>query len=167
MEQLGIDYKLMLAQIVNFAIVFFLVRKFVATPFLGFLKKEKSNQEEKDKTESLVKQQKEELVQEENKLKGRWKQEAKVLLKQAEEEAEKKRVMLVKEAQAEAEEIRNKARRQIEEERKSAEKEMRGKVIDLALTMVDKGLNDYLDSQAQKEVTQYIIKNFTPKRIRG
>ncbi len=43
LNSLGIDWKLLLAQAVNFAILFFILRQFVYKPILGVLKKRKED----------------------------------------------------------------------------------------------------------------------------
>ena len=49
MENLGIDGKLLLAQIINFVLFFILVKQFVVKPFTNFLNQERKNEEDKDK----------------------------------------------------------------------------------------------------------------------
>lgn len=166
MENLGLDFKLILAQIINFALVFYIIKKFIATPFLAFLKKEKGAQEEKEKIGSVVQQKMEELDKEESKLKEKWKEEARVMLKKAQEEAEKEKAEIVRKGQSEVAELKAKAKRQIEEEKKTAEKEIRRKIVDLSIAIADRALKDYLDVKAAKEATQYIIKNFAHNKIR-
>lgn len=43
LHSLGIDWKLILAQVVNFAILFFILRKFVYKPILGILRKRRED----------------------------------------------------------------------------------------------------------------------------
>ena len=42
MENLGIDIKLLIAQMINFGLFFFIIKKFVTKPFLNFVEDEKS-----------------------------------------------------------------------------------------------------------------------------
>jgi F0F1-type ATP synthase membrane subunit b/b' len=42
MENLGIDGKLLSAQLINFILFFIIYKKYIAKPFMAFLKKEKS-----------------------------------------------------------------------------------------------------------------------------
>ena len=45
MENLGIDIKLLIAQLINFGIFFFIIAKFVAKPFTKFLNEERNKDE--------------------------------------------------------------------------------------------------------------------------
>jgi len=45
MENLGIDIKLIVAQIVSFAIFYFIFRRFISIPLLKFLQKQKDNED--------------------------------------------------------------------------------------------------------------------------
>ena len=46
MENLGIDVKLLIAQVVNFALFLFIFHRFISKPFLRFLDSEKKKDEE-------------------------------------------------------------------------------------------------------------------------
>ena len=46
MENLGINVKLIIAQIINFALFFLIYKKFIAKPFVNFINGEKKKEEE-------------------------------------------------------------------------------------------------------------------------
>lgn len=163
MENLGLDFKLILAQIINFTLVFLIIKKFIATPFLKFIKKEKKVQEEKEKIELLVQQKKEELEKEEIKLREKWRKEAQTVINQAKKDGEKKKTEIIEQAKKEAGEQKKRAKKQMEEERTKMEKEIKKKIVDLGVDIVEKALSDYLKQEAQKEATHYIIKKFAHK----
>jgi F-type H+-transporting ATPase subunit b len=161
MEKLGLDHKLLLAQIINFALVFFLIKKYLAPFFLETVQKEKRIEKEKEEAELLFKEQKDKLIKEENKKRQEWERQAERVLKEAEERGEKQRLEIIKKAKIEAEELKEKAKRQIAVEQKTAEKAIKRKIVELGTSIVNKGLKDYLDEEGQKRITQYIIKNYS------
>lgn len=166
MENLGLDFKLILAQIINFTIVFFIIKKNITSTFLGFLQSEKESEAEKERMQLAIKQKMEELGEEERKLREKLENEAQIILDQAREKAEKAGLKIIKQAEGKVEELKIKARRQIEEEKKMAEREARKKIAELSITIVNKALKDYLTNHLQEEATQYIIKNFAYKKLK-
>jgi len=52
-----------------------------------------------------------------------------------------------------------KQKKQIEVERKNLEKEANKKIIELSNMILEKGLADFLDEKAQKEINKNILKN--------
>ena len=79
MENLGIDGKLLLAQMINFVLFFFLVKKFIVKPFTTFLNQERTNEEEKNKLLEKLKKSEEAGIEAEKKMKEKMKKEFDVL----------------------------------------------------------------------------------------
>ncbi|MEM4736619.1 MAG: hypothetical protein QXD41_01990 [Nitrososphaeria archaeon] len=161
MEKLGLDYKLLIGQIINFALVFFLLKKFLAPTLLNFIKKEKQIEKEKEETELLVKEQRDRLVKEEAIKREQWKKQASEILKKAREEGEKQRSEIIKQAKIEAEQIKKKAREQAQEEEKEAERAIKKRIIEMSISIVEEGLKKFLDEEGRKRATEYIIKNYS------
>ena len=65
MDKLGIDVKLLIAQLVNFGLFFFIFQKFIAKPFLGLIKSEEKKEKAKHAFEVEMSEQKEQAEQEE------------------------------------------------------------------------------------------------------
>jgi F0F1-type ATP synthase membrane subunit b/b' len=68
MENLGIDLKLIVAQLVNFGIFFFVFQKFISKPFLAHLKKKQEEESIRENFASKLKSREEELAAEDAKL---------------------------------------------------------------------------------------------------
>lgn len=158
MENLGIDIKLIVAQMVSFGVFYFVFMKFISQPLFKFLKKQKEQEELRVKLA-------EELEQRNAKLEEKDKamdKERKVALNKA-IAASKKDAQIVKneiitEAKNEAQRIIDTAKAQIESERETMQKNMRKQVAQICVMIVEKALRDYLTPQARKDITKHIIE---------
>lgn len=160
MENLGIDGKLLLAQIINFVLFFILVKKFVVKPFSVFLNQERKNEEEKNKLLDKLKKSEEAGIEEEKKMKEKMKKEFDALFVQAKKEAQSLRADLIKQAEADAQEIRDKSKKLLEEEKSALYREVKDTIIKTSLMVVEKALKESLDEPSRKQVTNFIIKNY-------
>lgn len=163
MENLGIDGKLLLAQIINFVLFFILVKKFVVKPFIAFLNQERNKDEEKNKLLEKLKKSDEAAIEETKKMKEKMKKEFEVLFVQAKKEAQSLRADLIKQAEADAQEIRNKNKKLLEEEKNTLYREVKDKIIKTSLIIVEKALKESLDESSRKQVTDFIVKNYQGK----
>ncbi|MBI5122758.1 ATP synthase F0 subunit B [Candidatus Roizmanbacteria bacterium] len=163
MENLGIDGKLLLAQIINFVLFFILVKKFVVKPFTSFLNQERKNEEEKIKLLDKLKKSEEAGIEAEKKMREKMKKEFDVLFVQAKKEAQSLRADLIKQAEADAQEIRDKSKKLLEEEKNLLYREVKDKIIKTSLMIVENTLKDALDETSRKKVTGAIIKNYQSK----
>jgi F-type H+-transporting ATPase subunit b len=163
MENLGIDGKLLLAQIINFVLFFILVKKFLLKPFTAFLNQERKNEEEKNKLLDRLKKSEEASQEAEKKAKEKIKKEFDLLFIQAKKDAQNIRADLIKQAEADAQEIREKSKKLLEEEKNSLYREVKDKIIKTSLMIVDNALKESLDEPARKQVTNFIIKNYRGK----
>ncbi|MCL4364381.1 hypothetical protein M1328_04030 [Patescibacteria group bacterium] len=163
MESLGIDVKLLIAQLINFALFFFIFKKFIAKPFSKFLNIEVEKEKEKEKILTDLKQKEEKMLNEEKKARNRAKQQFDEAIKSAKEEAAKVRENLLIEAKTESEEVVARGRKQIEEEKEKMEKDVKKNIGDLSIAIVSKALDEFLDTDAKKNVTKVILKSYAKK----
>ncbi|EKE13790.1 MAG: hypothetical protein ACD_12C00815G0002 [uncultured bacterium] len=160
MENLGIDGKLLLAQMINFVLFFILVKQFMVKPFTSFLNQERKNEEEKSRMLEKLKKSDEASLDAERKMKEKMKKEFDVLFVEAKKEAAVMRVDLIKQAEADAQDIKNKNKKMLEEEKNLLYREVKDKIIKTSLMIVESTLKDSLDESARKKVTGAIIKNY-------
>jgi len=163
MENLGIDAKLLVAQIVNFVLFFIIIKKYVVKPFLVFLENEQEKDAEKTRTLDKLKLSEERLVEEESKMKTKMKKEMEEMLAQTKKEAQLLKADLVKQAESDAEEIRKKAKKQMEEEKENLYREIKDKIAKTSMFLVETALKESLDDVTKKRITNYILKKFEGK----
>ncbi len=165
MENLGIDGKLLMAQIVNFLLFFILIKKFVLKPFNAFLAQEKKQDKEKEDALEKIKKTEEQMAEQDKKLKEKAKKEIGVLFEQAKKDARDLRADLLKQAELDAQEVRNRTKKLMGEEREALYKDVREKIADLSMHLVTEGLKDSLDAETKKKVTARILKNLTSGNV--
>ncbi len=157
MENLGIDVKILISQLINFGIFFLIFKKFVATPFIAIMQDEKKKKEEGETMAKEVESKRSALAKEEETAREDVKQKTLISLSAAKESAEKERLLLLKKAQTEAEEIVKKGRQKMEEERLAMEKEYKQKMAKESVETVENALKDFLSDDMQKKVNEHIL----------
>lgn len=164
MENLGIDYKMLIAQVVNFTILFFLFRKFIAKPFINFLQEEKKKEESKERILGELENKHERMLEEEKAWRKKIKQEHEKLFAQAKQTAEKTREELLRNAKQEAGELLEKAKKQLEAERDSFYKESKNYIATISISIIQKALKRYLTEDVQKKLTDQVLTDLNKDR---
>lgn len=159
MENLGIDLKLMTAQLVNFAIFFFVFKKFIAEPFMKYLKKAKEEEETRATFAAEIEKRQEKLEEEDKKMNRERKKTLDAALAEGKKEAEAVRKELIEDAKKEAADIVAKGHAQVEDERRELYKNLRKQIAQVSTLVVEKALNEYLTEDAKRSITQNIVKH--------
>lgn len=144
MEQLGIDLRQIVAQLINFILFFLIFKKFIATPFINFLNEGRRKEKETEDILLKLKLDEENLSQKQIKMQAEMKKEIERVLQEAKKEAE---------------EIKSRAKKQLEEEREKLNQAAKEKMIDLSVAIVNKAFKDFLDDETKKKITRYILNN--------
>ncbi len=165
MENLGIDFKLLIAQAFNFALFFWIYKKYISKPFMSFLKQEKEKEKEKADLAKSLDEQKQALDKEEKQLKEKMRKETVMVINQAKKEAEKVRAEIIAQAKKEADDFKKRSKKQMDEERNIMDKEIREKISSFSVMIVEKALKESLTDEARKDITQYILKNLDYKDL--
>lgn len=161
MENLGIDPKLLIAQLINFGLFFFIFKKFVAGPFLKFVNLEKIKDQDRQKNIEEIRKKEEDLTLQLKKAKDQAKAELLKAIEEAKEQAQKVKKDLVAQAEKEASEIMEKSKKHMAEERDEVQKEAKERVADLSMFIIQKSLKEFFTEDMQKSITQHILKNLS------
>lgn len=159
MEALGIEPIYLLAQIVNFAIIFFLLRKFLYKPVLNMLDKRKAEVAESVDRAYRMEKEEEKLKEKQEKLLVDARKEAKSIVEEAKKQLEKQKKELAAKAHDQASEIIAKARQQAEQLIKENESIMRKQAVELASAMVVKLVPQVLSSDDHRKLIATHLKN--------
>ncbi|MBP9802175.1 F0F1 ATP synthase subunit B [Patescibacteria group bacterium] len=154
LELFGVNWKLMLAQIVNFAIVFFVLWRFAIKPLLKTM--ESRNQEISAGLDN-AKQAEERLLAVEKEVKAQLnvaKKEAMLILDKANSQAEENRKLTLNKAKSEVEVVVAKAKEQIAQEKEKMFVEAKKEFSQMLVLALDKVLSKNLS----KEIDQKYIK---------
>src|SRR3989344_4531891 len=80
MEGLGIDLKLLIAQIINFGLFFYVFKRFLAKPFVSFIDEEKQKEAERETSLQKAKKLEDELLKKEQQAQEKARKVAKLSL---------------------------------------------------------------------------------------
>ncbi|OGK57273.1 ATP synthase F0 subunit B [Candidatus Roizmanbacteria bacterium RIFCSPLOWO2_02_FULL_38_10] len=158
MEALGIDIKLIIAQVVNFFLFLILFKKFMAKPFYNYLDKLQRNNEDKEKILIEVQKMEEKAKKERAELVKIAREESNKIISDAKKTAVYQHEEIIKKAQEEASDIKKKAEKKLDEDKKTLYLEVREKLIDTSTLIVKQALHGYLDETKQKELMKKLLQ---------
>lgn len=157
MEKLGVRPDLLITQILNFAILLFLMQRFLYKPMLNMLQERRERIRESLAEAERVREEAERQRQEYERELARQRQESQERIQRAMQASEEAREQIIAEARREAEAIKARAREEIEYERRQALEALRLQVADLAILAARKVLDGALDEKAQRQLIQEFI----------
>jgi F-type H+-transporting ATPase subunit b len=153
-----IDYKLLIAQIINFVIVFLVLYFFALKPLFKVMKErsekiEKGLEDAKKINEKLA-----DIEAEQKKVIAEARKEASAILAKTAEQAEEKKKAMVAKAKEEIGQIINKEKEQMRSEKAQTLKEIKKETMDLVIATVEKILDERMDGKKDKELIEKILK---------
>lgn len=158
MEALGIDYKLLIAQVINFVLFFLIFKKFLAKPLLDYLAKQKNQEKEKELILGNLKTSEEKIKKEEQEVLKNIKNQSDLLLAEAKKEAIKIKEELLKQAYEDIKYLKIKEQKQLIEERNLMYQDMKIQIIKTSELIVRKILKEFIDEKNQGEITKNILQ---------
>jgi len=157
-EKLGLDYKLIIAQIVNFVLLLVILQRLAYKPVLKMLK------DRTEKIEKSLKQAKkieEELKNtEETKLSEikKAKEEAQEIIKGAYETSEKRSQESIERTKTKTQEIVEKAKQEIRAEKENSVQEAKKEITDISIQIAGKIIGENIDKNKQKDLVDDVLK---------
>lgn len=159
LELFGIDWKLMVAQLINFAIVVLVLWKFAVKPLTETMDKRNKEIEQglfdaekaKEKLEKVEEEVKEQLQE--------TKKEAAAILEKARQQAEENKQVSVEKTKEEVEALIKKAKAQISSEKDSMVSEVKTEVSKLVVTALEKILSEGLSKDIDKKYIDKVLKD--------
>jgi len=151
-EKLGLDYKLIIAQAVNFVLLLIILQRLAYKPVLKMLK------DRSDKIEKSLKQAKrieEELKNtEETKLAEikKAKKEANKIIKEARETSEQKTQEVLEKTKVKTQEIVEKAKLEIKAEKEKSIKETKKEIAEISILIAKKIIGSDIDKDKQRKL---------------
>lgn len=158
MEQLGIDWKLLGAQILNFIILLYLLKRFVFGHLFATLHARRKKIEEGVHKTEEASQKLQQLQESERKAKERQEREAKELLRRAREEARQKEEQVLQAAQEEKKRREEKAQKELQEELARRKAEFDAALADYAFAITEKFLGEKTGSQKDRKMITDLLK---------
>jgi F-type H+-transporting ATPase subunit b len=149
---LGINWKLFLAQLVNFGIVLFIFWKWVVKPLGTTLENRQKKIESGLKNAAYMEEEKEKFEQWKTGEMKKVRLEAENVIKVTTDTAEKTKTEIVSLAQSQAEKIIEQAKSSIELEKAQMLKDVKASVAELVVSASEKILKSKLDSKKDHEL---------------
>jgi F-type H+-transporting ATPase subunit b len=158
MDKLGIETKLILAQLVNFTIIMIVLNKLLYKPILSMLEKRKKKIQEGLALTEQMKVEEEKMEVKKNKMIAETKKEATVLIEEAKGHAKNEATQILEAAHKEADEIIEKGKVQAAEQKLLMKKEVQQEAIVLATGMAKRLLSSVMTQEVQHTVLKKHIK---------
>ncbi len=165
MERLGVSPELLITQIVNFAILLFLLYRFLYNPVLNMLSERRERIREGLAEAERVRAEAEEQRKQYEQELARQRRESQERIQRAMQASEEAREEIIAEARREAEQIKARAREEIEYERRQALEQLRTQVADLAILAAKKVLDGAIDENVQRQLVQSFIDEQLEKEL--
>jgi len=158
---LGLNWKLFLAQIVNFAVILLILWKWVFRPLAGALESRRKKIEDSIAKAELIEKQMAEAdkTREQNLREARA--EAEKIIQNTALEAEKARQIALAAAKGEAERVLARAKETIEAEKILMLKEVKDEIAGLVVLATEKILLEKLDEKKDKQLINTVLKDLS------
>jgi len=161
LSSLGVHWMSLLAQAVNFAILAFVLYKWVIKPALISLDARVKKQEEVEQSATNISAQLHEIAESKNAIIAEARTESKKLIAETEKSAKELGNKLKAEAEAEAHKILTEAKKKIEEEREILYKDIKKDIATLVAIGIEKTVGKYIDSSVQTKITEDAVKEIS------
>lgn len=161
LKNFGVDPILLAAQIVNFLIIFYLLKRFAYKPILQILQKRRDLIEEgvtnAQKSEASLQH----ALEKEKELLKKAQATSTEILADAQKQAQENIATAEEEAKKRVAKMLEDAKKEIEEQTDLAEKQLSKHTASLAVALLEKSLHGLVDKRAEKEVLGKVAKKLT------
>lgn len=158
LETLGIDYRLLIAQIINFGILLFLLTRFAYRPIMGALDARKERIAKSLADASKAEERSKSLAAEHEQMLQKTGAEVNQMLAEARERAEAIRQQIVSQASGEAEEIIAKAKHEADRLHDQTITEARAHLAGLVVDATERVIRTKLSSKDDKALVEEALK---------
>jgi F-type H+-transporting ATPase subunit b len=154
----GIDWKLLVAQLINFFVLFFVLKRYAYGPIVKMLDERKDKIEKGIKDSEAATKKLSEMEQKEKETLDAAREEAQKIMKIAEETGKSIQASIVTTAHQEADKMIADAKKKIEGEKEKLMHEVKAEISGLVVMATEKILNEKIDSNKDKELIEKAIK---------
>jgi F-type H+-transporting ATPase subunit b len=158
LAKLGVDGKLLLAQAVNFAVLFFVLRRFAYQPMLDFLEKRANRIEQGLKDAEAAQIKLGEMEAKEKTVLAEARTEAKSIIASAEASAKQRATEHVAETEVQVKRLLADAEVKISEEKDKAMAGAKEEIGELVMLSVEKILREKIDATKDKELLEKMVR---------
>ena len=157
-HNLGIEWKVLLAQIVNFAVLLFILKKFAYKPILKVLNDRQKRIEEAINRSKSVDKRMAEIETLKEKVLDEARRESEAIIKKAEEAALRVKESVLKEAHSVSEKLLVDTGKKIQAEREKIFREAKSEIADLVYAAVEKSIGDLAGENLKMKMVEDAMK---------
>jgi F-type H+-transporting ATPase subunit b len=150
--KLGIDPTLLIAQVINFLVLFFILKKLIYKPLLNLFDKRKKMIEKNVEDTKKIEERLEKLEEERKTILSDASKEAMTIVESAKKEAEKEREEALVKAKKEISTLAERYREQLATEKAGMIRELRAEMAELIVAGSQKILQKEFSGEAQKKL---------------
>lgn len=154
MEKLGINWGLLLAQLINVGLLIWLLNRYLYSPILNMLNERTQRIQESLQDADKIKEQLARAKQDYDAELARARQEAAGILAQAQDRAKSQEQEIVAQARVEAERIRNESREQAQQERERLLRDLKGQMAELVTMTATRVLGEELKTNHDRLIEE-------------
>lgn len=162
-HNLGVDWKVLIAQIINFAILLFILRAFAYKPILKVLNDRRKKIEEAIERSKSVDERMAEIEALKEEVLQQARRESQEIIKKAEEAAAKAKETILKEAHESSENLLVESHKKIEAEREKILQEAKREIAELIYAAVEKTIGDLADDKLKTKMAEDALKFVTSR----
>ena len=160
MGKIGIDWKILLGQIINFAILLYLLKRFVYTPFLSLLEKRRSKIEQGIRNSEEIERKIKKIKEKEKRILNNAREKAIQIAKAAEEKGRKLSEKIVSEGERERERIIKEAMEEAVRKKEEIRERIEKEAIKTSIVLTEEILKEKLDKEKDKNLIEQILMKF-------
>lgn len=167
MEALGLNLGYLLVQVLNFAIIFVVLRAWVYKPILGLLERRRMTIAQGLEDARVAAEARENAEEEARKIVNEAQTSAAQRVREATERAEAASQEVLSEAEANAVRVREVAARDAEQERERALGDLRGQVASLAMAAAQRLIGESMDETRQRKIIHDFFSGLNSNQLRA
>lgn len=161
LSSLGVHWHSLLAQVINFSIVAFVLYKFAIKPALTSLDARVKKQEEMDSNADLIETRIAEIEQSKEEILKKAREESQKLILDAQNSAKHLAEQAKQEAFDQAQKMLKDAEKKASEEREVFFKNIKTEVASLVALSVEKTIGKYVDSSVQEKMSKEALEEIS------
>jgi F-type H+-transporting ATPase subunit b len=165
LEKLGINLGYLIVQILNFAILFLVLKKWVYTPILGLLEKRRETIAQGLEQARIAAEARANAEKEAEKIILEAQTKANEIIREATERAEAAAREIRTSTEAEAAKFRENAKADVEKEKERLLLDVRPQVVTLAISAAQKLIGEALDEKRQRELLEQFFSGIKEKKV--
>ena len=163
LKNFGIEWTLTLAQIINFLIIFYILKQYLYRPIFNVLKKRQDAIKEGVKKAEESKKELEQALEKEKEIIKEAKETAKEIIQEAHEQAQELSIEADEKAKQMTNRMINDAKIQIDLETKKAEAILSKHVSELSVKLLKKSLSNIISDKEQADIISKAVRELGKK----